>query len=141
MNDPRAQSFPYASRLHLLTKNELHFFRTLNQALRGDFVVCPKVRIADIITCSEQSWRNGHGGKISQRHADFVIASPDDFRIVVVIELDDSSHRFPERIAKDKFLNAALAAASVPLLRVRSARSYDQQAIRRRILDALRRLS
>lgn len=132
------RDFPFTSRHKLLSAGELRFFHALRRALRGDFLICPKVRLADVITCAPHLWHRGFGGKISQRHADFVVASPDDLRVVCIVELDDKSHRTSERQRSDQFLDAALAAASLPILRVKVTRHYNEVRLRRSLLQALR---
>lgn len=80
--------------------------------------VAPKVRLADVINCDEDAWQDGHGRWIGPRHCDFVLFEASSSRIRLVIELDDASHRTERRARSDAFLDRALKAAGVPLLRV-----------------------
>lgn len=67
---------------------------------------------------------------MSQKHVDFVLYDPWTSGIVAVLELDDRSHGEPQRRRRDRFLNDALSAAGVVLLRVKAARRYDTHRLR-----------
>ena len=80
-----------------------------------------------------REWQN----RISQKSIDYLICER-DFSIVAAIELDDASHRDPERARSDMTKTRALAAARIPLLRWQVAALPDAAAIRA-IVAALRR--
>lgn len=71
--------------------------------------------------------------RMSQKHLDFVLCCPHDAAIVCAVELDDASHRRADRRARDAFLDAALSAAQVPLVRVAAARSYNPADLKARL--------
>jgi len=92
--------------------------------------ICPKVRLGDIIRCTDVEWRAGYGPPISQKHIDFVLAYPDSLKIVCALELDDSSHKAEGRRIRDEFVTAALSSAGVPLVRRKVEKEYDGGEIR-----------
>ena len=94
------------------------------------------VRLADVINCSRDAWSAGHGALISSKQLDFVLCEPDSFRIVLAIELDDETHGLADRMERDHFLDNAMRAAGVPLLRVSTASSYDIVALRIAVEEA-----
>jgi len=53
------------------------------------------------------------------------------------IELDDASHGRPDRQVRDEFLDAALLAAGLPLLRVRAKKAYNLAELRAQIEAAV----
>jgi hypothetical protein len=53
---------------------------------------------------------------ISAKHAEFVACDPQTFRIVGVMDLDDSPHRAAKRQQRDQFMDSALSAASISIL-------------------------
>ncbi|HKQ47580.1 MAG TPA: DUF2726 domain-containing protein [Phycisphaerae bacterium] len=126
---------PYTSRETLLSRGEAAFHGPLQEAVGGQYLIMCKVRVADVLTCTDADWRRGHGGAISQKHLDFVLCEPASTRIVLAIELDDRSHEAEHRRRRDLFLNEALEVAGVRLLRVK-ARSNYSAAIIRTLLDA-----
>ena len=86
-----------------------------------------KVRMGDIITCTDAEWRAGWGPKISAKHIDFVLINTITTEIIAGIELDDSTHRTNrDRIERDIFVNKAFKVAEIPLLRIPVQKFYDQ---------------
>jgi hypothetical protein len=112
-----------------LTKNEAAFFRVLQSVIGGHFVISCKVRLADIVTCNDQDWKQGRANRISQKHIDFVIASADSSRIIAAIELDDRTHRRPERRRRDEFVDGLLKQIDVRLIRVPASWRYSRQSV------------
>jgi very-short-patch-repair endonuclease len=102
----------------------------LQQALQGEFTPLAKVRLADILRVHRS---------VSSKHADFVICSSDTFRVIGVVELDDKSHRGETRQRRDQFLDAALAAAGIPVLHIPAQRSYSIPDIRSQLASLLTR--
>ncbi len=127
------KALPYRSCGTLLTKGEYAFYRELSHLTADQYIVSMKVRLSDVITCPREAWKGGYQGKISQKHLDFVLCDLESARILLAIELDDRSHGRADRRKRDEFLDAAMAAAGVPLLRFRAAASYDPK----RIADAI----
>ncbi len=125
--------YPYFVQKAILTKAEIHFFKTLRDALPEHFAIAPKVRIADIITCTDANWARGYGAKISSKHIDFVLYDRETFEIKLAIELDDKSHQKSDRQKRDQFVNESFRAAQVPLLRIPTAARYDVTVLREMI--------
>lgn len=130
----RAGKMPYVACDALLTQSELHFYNTLKQAVDGDTHICMKVRMGDLITCSDTEWKAGWGPRVSAKHIDFVLINPTSTAIKLAIELDDSTHRTNrDRIDRDKFVNQAFDVAGVPLLRIDTRRRYDVEELKKEI--------
>jgi hypothetical protein len=127
--EPLPGAFPYRARIALVTKNELVFYTALRRAAGARFAIAPKVRLADIITCSKGAWCLGYGRLVAQKHIDFVLCDPATLRVLLALEVDDRSHERPERRLRDRFVDEALKAAGIPLVRVCAARSYDSRDI------------
>jgi len=53
--------------------------------------------------------------------------------VVGVIELDDSSHGEAGRQRRDKFVDAAISSAGVPLVRIPAQRAYAPAEVRQRV--------
>lgn len=122
----RKRRYPYYACDTLLTPAELKFYSALKRAVPADAAIMMKVRMADIINCDDRNWRAGWGPKISAKHIDFVLIDPKTTRILLAIELDDSTHYTnPDRIERDQFVNKAFEFAGVPLLRVNVQKLYN----------------
>lgn len=132
--------FRYTRAPALLTEAELRFHGALKGALGDQFVICPKVRLADVLEVSrglpKAAWQ-GAFARISQKHLDFVLCQPRTFEIVAAVELDDRSHSESKRRERDDFLNNALAAAEVPLVRFPASNRYDLATLAGEIESAL----
>ncbi len=134
---PGSEALPYYSRTFLLSKGELAFFAVLRLAVHADVLIAPKVRLSDLIACSSEAWKAGFGGRISQKHVDFVLIDSTSTAIVLVIELDDQTHRQTDRRERDIFVDRALSAAGIPILRVTASTGYEVKPLRQAIADRL----
>jgi hypothetical protein len=128
---------PYERRGMLLSPAEISFLRTLQIAAREDWLIFSMVRLADIIkvrarTRKFQSWNSRLQGK----HLDFVLCDVETLDVKLAIELEDSSSS-AGRGSRDRFVNNALAAAGVPLLRVKIQDKYETAVLRKDLEDAL----
>ena len=124
--------YPYVASPNLFTANERLLLTALEGAA-GSYRIFGKVRVADVIETRKglsQGERQRAFNRISQKHLDFVLCHPDDLSVFCAAELDDRSHEHARRRARDAFLEGALAAAGLPLMRVPSRRSYDVDELR-----------
>lgn len=128
---------PYSTRGTLLSRGEAAFFHVLSEVASSRWLIACKVRLADVVTCKEQDWLQGHGGAISQKHLDFVLCDPTDSSIELAIELDDRSHDAPDRKKRDRFMDQVLVTAGIRLLRVRARSAYHPAFISRLLNSAL----
>lgn len=131
---------PYTAATYIVTRTEHHFFNVLIEAAGDTYHVCPKVRLGDVIRCTDKEW-SVYGPPISQKHLDFVLVYRDSMKIACAVELDDSSHDAAHRQRRDRFVNAALAAAGVPIVRKRALpwnKPYGAEKVRRHIHVVIR---
>jgi hypothetical protein len=128
---------PYKPRRTLLSRGEAAFYFALRAAVRGRYLIAFKVRLADLITCGDQAWEAGFGHLIARQHLDFVLCDYGSTDILLAIELDDRSHELTRRKNRDAFLNGALSAAGIPLVRFRASARYDPFTIANAIDQAL----
>ena len=132
--------YPYA-RKAVLTDGERHFATTLQRCVPPGVVLLMKVRLADFLEVEMRGTeRLKYFGKISQKHADFLFVDAETFDPLLVVELDDRSHRQSRRtMESDAFKDRAYEAAEVPILRIKAARNYKKTEIGREIFHRLRR--
>lgn len=133
-----APRLPYFAKEFLCSKGELAFYRVLAHAVPAGLGISMKTRLGDVVGCTAEGWRTGFGAKIAQKHVDFVVFDPVTTAIILVIELDDRTHQQPDRQSRDVFVDQALAAAGVAILRVPAAKEYDLEGLREQIAHALR---
>jgi very-short-patch-repair endonuclease len=116
----------------------LTFYRSLQEAVDGEWMITTMVRMADLIrvrkdTPKSQSWRN----RIHAKHIDFLLCDHGTMQAKLAVELDDATHQRPDRVKRDKFVNAALDSAGIPLLRVDVQNEYDADNLRKLIDEQL----
>lgn len=125
----------------LLTPAEQAFYRCLRQAVGDSATICPKVRLADIIRPQKQEGRKGYYAafnKIAAKHVDFVCVHPATMKVIGVIELDDKTHEQSSRKGRDRFVDAALLGASIPISHIQAKRNYDINALTLQLSSDLR---
>ena len=117
----RRQRLPYTLRPALLSAAERACYLALAQAVGTRWLICPQVRLADLLTLPRQTpGRQAHLNRILAKHLDFVLVEPASFAPVLGIELDDRTHQRPGRRERDAFVDQACANAGLPLLRLRA---------------------
>ena len=100
-------------------------FSVLCTVLDGQLLVLAKLRLADLVYIPKGTAnRQTHFNRIQSKQVDFVLCTRDIFTPVLVIELDDASHEEEARSDRDTFVDAALAAAGLPILHIPAQKSY-----------------
>lgn len=124
---PSNKKLPYVKTEFLLTKAERSFYEVLLVATRNsNFHVFPKIRIADLLYLPKGTTDSvGHRNKIQSKHVDFVICDTLNIKPLVIIELDDSSHKQDKRVKRDEFVDRAFNDAGLPLLRIPVKHTYS----------------
>ena len=109
-------------RKYILTPNEYYFYKELKKiADEMGYTILTKIRMADIIATDEKldySAKMSYFGRISQKHVDFALAKPNDLKIELLIELDDSSHNRKNRIERDQFIDDVYKKCGYKILHV-----------------------
>jgi len=136
----RAAAYPYRTLGYLLSEEEGRFLAALREALGSGHEVYPKVRLADLIEVRKgltRKQRNEALARIAGRHVGFVVCDRETQAIRGVVELELGGGRRAGRRAPLPFLDAALGAAHVPLVRVPVQPSYATAELRDKVLIGL----
>lgn len=107
-------------RKYLLTKNEWYANKKLMDLAKSrDLIICPKVRLLDIIEPrkGEKDYKTLFY-KVQAKHVDFLVCDP-GMKILGIIELDDSSHDQKERQSRDDFVNEILESVGYKVIHTR----------------------
>jgi hypothetical protein len=123
------EELPYRLRDDFLTPAELSYYRVLTSVIGPRATVCAKVRLTDILFVARPHENRAYFNRIAQRHIDFLLCESSTMRPVLAIELDDSTHDRPDRIESDAFLDEALQAAGLPILRVIPKPAYTHDEV------------
>lgn len=117
---------PYRRVGSLLSPAELRFYGILRAVVPHRCVILAKVRVADLleITAAGQA-RQQAFRRVSQKHCDFVVANVDNLCPLLVIELDDSSHRQSDRRRRDWLVDDIYRSAGLPVLHIPVKREWN----------------
>ena len=92
-NNIKEYNTPY-HRVNLLTQNEYLFYERLKKYVYPHGLqILAKIRLADLVNVNKGINKSEWGAafsRISSKHIDFAIAK--DMKVLIIIELDDSSH-------------------------------------------------
>jgi hypothetical protein len=123
----------YQTRGVLLSPAELSFFRVLQNAVGKSILICPKVRLADVLKPASTKNNQTALNKIMRKHIDFVLCDPATTKVFGVIELDDKSHDKAGRITRDTFVDSAFATAGIQIVHFKAGASYSIEEIRQQL--------
>ncbi|HEY8600106.1 MAG TPA: DUF2726 domain-containing protein [Thermomicrobiales bacterium] len=129
--------YTYALRDDFLSHAEQSFFHVLRDAVAAEYLIFPKVRLADLVFPPRQEGQFGAWQRINRKHVDFVLCDPRTLRPRAAIELDDRSHRRPDRLERDAFVERVFGDAALPLIRIPAQRTYHRQTIAALITEAI----
>lgn len=105
---------------NILTKNERNNYKNLKIAAdKKGYMICPKVRLADIVKPRNDPQYMSRFGKIKSKHLDFVIYDSEMRNLKVVIELDDNSHNRADRQERDEFVDFVLNDCGIKIIHTR----------------------
>lgn len=119
----------------LLTEAEAAFYPVLVEAAKAGpegCLVMSKVRLGDLVKPKrglDRSKSTTLRNRANQKHVDFVVVRASDFGVVAAVELDDSSHQRAKVKERDGFVDGALEAAGVRVVRVKWGRGYDLEKV------------
>ena len=123
---PRSAGASYR-RKAVLSPWERKALGALSAQLRPGMHLCPQVRLADMLSI-EASDRSRHFralNRVACKSVDFVVADVATGNPLLVIELDDKSHRRMDRQARDAFVNEVLREAGIPVIRFKPSQRLD----------------
>jgi len=123
------EELPYHIRDDFLSPAETSFFQVLRTMMGDHFLICPKVSLSDIFYVSRPHENAGYRNKIDRKHVDFLLCNPKTLHPVFAIELDDASHRRPDRVKRDEFVDEVFKTADLPLVHVAVQHSYNTQEL------------
>lgn len=117
---------PYRKRGPLMTNAERNFLQSLRQVVSETYDIYPQIALGKIIDVENGTGhRRGFWNRVDRLFVDFVLCDKVNSVPVLVIELDDSSHAFPNRIERDEVVDRALQHAGIPIRHIRALAQYD----------------
>lgn len=124
----------YVKSKSVLTYQERRLYLGLLRAVENRYQILAKVRLGDIVYLANLPRDSKmHRNRVLCKHVDFLICQPGTLAPLLVIELDDSSHAYPDSMARDAFKNELFAAVGLPLLRLKIQSGYTARYLREEI--------
>jgi hypothetical protein len=121
----------------LLSLGENAFFQVLREAIGTQFHIALKPRLADLVTV-----RGGRGfyrafNQVAMKHIDFILLEPQSMSVVLLIELDDKTHRLFGRMQRDALVDRVCREAGLRIIHIKTRASYQPEILRKIIMDRL----
>jgi len=128
----------YRKNKSLLTKPEHILYQTLLYASKNEIMVFTKVRMGDFVfLANEPQDRKFHVNQVLCKHVDFLLCDNQTLEPLLVVELDDSSHKQYESSERDIFKDTTFAAIGLPFLRVKLQQEYNKELLRTQIKEKI----
>ena len=128
----KEEKLPYR-RKYLLTKNEYWFYKTLKQiADKNGYSVIAKVRLADLIEVNSEVERKDYlkyFGKIKSKHIDFILCDGENLYPLLLIELNDNSHKKEDRADRDGFIEKIAEKTGYKILFVSGTQGLEEKIL------------
>ncbi len=142
--DPLASHLPYTSRKNLFSPAEQQFLKVLEQALHPQsYRIFGKVRLAELLhTVSglQTQQQRLAEERLHQKLLDFVVCHATTSEILGVVILEKHQSHKPDAQMHQKFIDAALASAQIPLVRIPLEQNYQVATLRKILHHSLRSL-
>jgi len=121
----KRQQYPYQLKQNYLTPAELSFFSVLKNAVQDKYEIVPQVSLKSIVNV-KPNIRDFYTyfNKIDRKVLDFVLFTKSTYKPVLIIELDDSSHKLQDRKDRDHFVDKIAETVKLPVLHESAKYSY-----------------
>lgn len=118
----------YISTSLLVNGSEKAAWHTLKQVFAEPYVICPKVRLEDIVHVKSLSEKEifKARNRIKSRHVDFLVVD-NKWTPVLAVEVDGSSHWDASRVQRDVFVNSVLHGAGIPVAHLKVGQDWAEQ--------------
>lgn len=122
----------------LLTPQQRALYWELIKLVGGYSVVLPRVNLSTLVKSpGDHPSYDDHWKRVLREWVDFVVCSPSSISPVLAIKLETRAERKRRKLGGLDVLEDTLTSAKIPLLRVKSAESYDASEIMSGIRFAL----
>ena len=124
------KSLPVAAKKYFFSRAEREFYETLKQALPASYIAFPNVRLQDIFYITAKGdERRGVYSRFQDKHVDFLVCERKNYRPVLGIELDGSSHDRAEQKYRDAVKETVFRSSGMTLLRFRNEDKLSPSAL------------
>lgn len=112
------------------------FYHALKTAVGDRYDIYAQIPVWALLDSSSANPKTtfSFNNLINQKRVDFVLVNPTTLETDTVIELDDRSHQRDKTQERDTFVNAVLARAGIPIIRIVAAMTYNEVELRKKFV-------
>lgn len=130
--------YRYNRKYVIMTEREQEFYKKLKLVCGDSILIFPQIHLSSLFFHNVK----GQNFKLAFRFinrlsVDFVLVDSRNFKTLLAIELDDSTHNEKDRIKRDLIVNDIFKKAHFPLLRVDSVK-IDNEKLKEMILESIK---
>ncbi len=130
--------YRYNRKYVIMTEREQEFYKKLKLICGDSILIFPQIHLSSLFFHNVK----GQNFKLAFRFinrlsVDFVLVDSRNFKTLLAIELDDSTHNEKDRIKRDLIVNDIFKKANFPLLRVDSVK-IDNEKLKQMILENIK---
>lgn len=132
----------YKPKRYITTLNELKFYKVLMEIAKElNLIVFAQVSLYAILETRkipDKKMQKYYFDKIKAKSIDFVLVDPENCRIKLCIELDDSTHNRTDRIKRDEFIEKLFKDLEINLYRIPVYQVYYKNTIKQQIVAEMK---
>lgn len=137
-NQKTSTVYRYNRKYVIMTEREQEFYKKLKLVCGDSILIFPQIHLSSLFFHNVK----GQNFKLAFRFInrlsiDFVLVDSRNFKTLLAIELDDSTHNEKDRIKRDLIVNDIFKKANFPLLRVDSVK-IDNEKLKEMILESIK---
>lgn len=134
----KKSQYKYYAKPYVMTSRENECFKILNEIFNSKWFVMPQVHLSALLDyrVKGQNW-NAAFRHINGKSVDFVLIGKESYKVICVIELDDSTHSKPDRMERDVEIERMFKEAKIPLARISKFESMTKPEIAKVVTDAI----
>ncbi len=124
------------SKKQFMTNNEFYFYKIFKEiAIENDLIIQPQVNLASIIDKKDSKYRSE-----LFRNIDFAFFSNDYKELLLLIEINDNTHRQNKRKERDKKVKKICEIAQIKLINFYTDKPNEKEYIKNRILKEIKQI-
>jgi very-short-patch-repair endonuclease len=126
------KKYRYLRRHYFMTARENACFQELMRTVGNQYYIFAQVSLATLVNEKgvRQNWKAARS-RIDRKSVDFVLCDKVNISPLLAIELDDSTHGWSNRQARDQHVEEILSNVGLPLLRIWSTDNLAQKIAER----------
>ena len=134
----KKSQYKYYAKSYVMTSRDNECFKILNEIFSSKWFVVPQVHLSALLDyrVKGQNW-NAAFRHINGKSVDFVLIGKESYKVICVIELDDSTHSRSDRIERDAEIERMFKESRIPLARICRFESMTKSEIAKVITDAI----